>query len=553
MRRRTRFQTVSFRPTTLFPLDGRFDMKTIQEYLQKLHEYAKGLTLQQKISYGGGILVLIGAVVFLFYLNNRVDYAPLFSGLAESDMGEVVQSLKAKKIPYRVGRDRIDVPRAQVYETRLSLAAAGIPKGSGIGFEIFDHQTLGATEFVQKIDYQRALQGELARTIDGMSEVLESRVHLVLPVDSLFKYNQKPATAAVVLKLRPGAAMDGKELQGIVHLVAASVRGLKEDHITVMSTDGRLLFTKHKEDQNQQLTDTELGIKHRMEEDLSQKIQNMLERVVGPNKVMAKVAVDLNMDRVQIAQDTYDPDSAVIRSQERTTETAQGGNLPGKGSPDIQNKLLQNAPAGAKEQKSGTKSNRQTEVVNYEINKTTKRITQMPGGIAKLTVAVMVDGKYKMEKGADGNSKEVYVARSPEEIKSLKQLVEDAVGYSESRGDQITVSSFPFITDMGGKGMVSAGNKYLQLFKNWQRVIFNVVIAAMVFFFIIRPVMSKLRRVSEGTLRLPAPETSEEEESALLIEKPVLAMSPRRKSAALVKYNPDKATEIIKQWLRDEV
>ena len=320
-------------------------MKNILQYLQKLQEYAKGLPLPQKISYAGGILILIGAVVFLVYLNNKVDYAPLFSGLSESDMGEIVQGLKAKKIPFLVTENRIDVPKAQVYETRLSLAAEGIPKGSGVGFEIFDHQNLGTTEFVQKIDYQRALQGELARTIDGMSQVLESRVHIVLPTDSLFKDDQKPATAAIVLKLRPGGNITSKELQGIVHLVAASVRGLQEDHITVMSTDGRLLYAKHEQDQTERLTDMELGIKRNMEDNLSQKIQSMLERVVGSNKVMAKVAVDLNMEQVQIAEDKYDPDSAVIRSQERTTETAQGGALgEGEGNPDIQGKLLQNAP-----------------------------------------------------------------------------------------------------------------------------------------------------------------------------------------------------------------
>lgn len=532
-------------------------MKINLEYLQKLREYFNGLTLPQNISYAGGIFVLICALVFLVYLNNRVDYAPLFSGLSETDMGEIVQALKTKKIPYRVLQDRIDVPKAQVYETRLSLAADGIPKGSGVGFEIFDHQNLGTTEFVQKIDYQRALQGELARTIDGMSQVLESRVHLVLPVDSLFKEDQKPATAAVVLKLRPGGTISSKELQGIVHLVAASVRGLKEDNITVMSTDGRLLYTKKDKGQSEQLTDTELGIKHRMEDDLSQKIDNMLERVVGPNKAMAKVDVSLNMDQVQIAEDRYDPDSAVIRSQERTTETSQGaGMLQGKGSPDIQQKLLQNTPQTT-QQKSGPKSNRQSEVVNYEINKTTRRIVQMPGTVQRLSVAVMVDGTYKTKSGKDGKTEQVYVPRSPEEIKSLTKLVQDAVGYNESRGDQITVSCIPFVTEMaGGPGMIEAENRYLQLFKSWQKVIFNVVIAVLLFLFIIRPLMSKFRQVATNVQKLPAPEAPIEkpkDESALLLDLPDDQLTPRKLSAALVRHNPDRATEIIRQWLRNEV
>ena len=530
-------------------------MNNLLQYLQKLQEYAKGLTLPQKISYAGGILVLIGALFFLVYLNNRVDYAPLFSGLAESDMGEIAQALKAKKLPFRVTENRIDVPRAQVYETRLSLAAEGIPKGSGVGFEIFDHQNLGTTEFIQKIDYQRALQGELARTINGMSQVLETRVHLVLPVDSLFKDDQKPATAAIVLKLRPGGSINNKELQGIVHLVAASVRALQEDHISVMSTDGRLLYAKHEQDQTERLTETELGIRRNMEEDLSQKVQNMLERVVGPNKVMAKVAVDLSMDQVQIAEDKYDPDSAVIRSQERTTEKSQGGALgEGEGTPDIQGKLLQNSPKPAA-QKSGPQSNRQSEVVNYEINKTSRRVTQMPGAINKLTAAVMVDGTYKTRTGADGKTEQVFAPRSPEEVKSLKQLVENAVGYNESRGDQVTVVSVPFVTDMGGVDMVQAENKYLKFLKGWQKLIFNVVLAALVFFFIIRPFMSRFRQFSSDMVKLPAPEgaASEEQAAALLIDAPAEQMSIRKKAAALVKHNPDKATDIIRDWLKDEV
>ena len=173
----------------------------------------------------------------------------------------------------------------------------------------------------------------------------------------------------------------------------------------------------------------------------------------------------------------------------------------------------------------------------------------MPGNISKLTVAVMVDGTYKME-----NGKPVYAPRSPEEVKSLKQLVENAVGYNEARGDQITVVSIPFVTDIGGADMVRAENRYLQFFKTWQRTIFNVALAALVFLFIIRPFMNKFRQVSEGMLKLPAPEGgSEGESSALLIDKPSEQISMRKKSAALVQYDPDRATEIIREWLQDKV
>ena len=533
-------------------------MNFVLQYLRKFYDYVKNLTLPQKISYGGGIVILVSAIAFLVYLNNRTDYAPLYSGLSQSDMGEIAQALKGKKIPFRISEGSIDVAKEQLYETRLSLASDGIPKGSGMGFEIFDQQKLGSTEFVQKINYQRALQGELARTLNGMSEVLESRVHLVLPEESLFKEDQKPPSAAVVLKLRPGARMSEKELQGIVHLIAATVRGLQEDRISVMSNDGQVLYKKNREEQSTQLNNVQIERKQHMEDDMRQKIQSMLEQVLGPSRALARVALDLDLDQVQIAEETYNPDSAVVRSQQRTTESTEGKEAgAAKGSPEFtEGKLLQNSPqdAGGKPVK---QSNRQKEVVNYEINKTSRQIVQLPGGIKKLSVAVIVDGKYENKPGADGKPKQTYTPRSAEEMKSLEDLVRKAVGYNETRGDQITVSNIPFVSDIGGSEMVRSENKYIQLLKSWQKLLFNIGIAAVVLIFVIRPVMRKFRKEgSEDTKSLPPPDAGpsiEEQVTALLLEKPSDQISVRKKSAALVKHDPNKATEIIRQWMSEDV
>ncbi|HYA43949.1 MAG TPA: flagellar basal-body MS-ring/collar protein FliF, partial [Syntrophobacteraceae bacterium] len=374
-------------------------MNFVLKYLRRLYEYSKTLSVAQKISYAGGVLILAGALAFLVYVNNRTDYAPIYSGLSQSDMGEIAHALKGKKIPFRISEGSIDVPREQVFETRLSLASDGIPKGSGMGFEIFDQQKLGSTEFVQKINYQRALQGELARTLNGMSEVLESRVHLVMPEDSLFKEDQKPPSAAVVLKLRPGARMAEKELQGIVHLVSAAVRGLQEDRISVMSSDGQILYKKDREDQSTQLSNSQLERRQQMEEAMREKIQSMLDQVLGANRALARVALDLDLDQVQIAEETYNPDSAVVRSQQRSTETSEGNQTPGKGSPEISEGKLLQSPAQEAGTKPSKQSSRQREVVKYEINKTSKQIVQMPGGIRKLSAAVIVDGKYETKPG----------------------------------------------------------------------------------------------------------------------------------------------------------
>jgi flagellar M-ring protein FliF len=297
-----------------------------------------------------------------------------------------------------------------------------------------------------------------------------------------------------------------------------------------------------------------------MEDDMRQKIQSMLEQVLGSNRVLARVALDLDANQVQIAEETFNPDSAVIRSQQRSTETTEGREAGvAKGNPDvpinIEGKLLQNSPQvdGAK---GGKQMNRQREVVNYEINKISKQIVQMPGNTKKLSVAVIVDGKYETKPGTDGKPKQTYVARTAEEMKSLEELVKKAVGYNETRGDQITVSNIPFVSDTGGSEMIKAENRYLQVLKSYQKLLLNIGLIALVLIFVIRPIMRKFRQVADEIKKLPAPVSGpsiEQQISELLLEKPLNQISVRKKSTALVKHDPDKATEIIRQWLRDEV
>ena len=435
-------------------------MNIALQYLQRLHEYFQTLTLPQKISYVGGILIFAGALAFLVYLNNRTDYAPLYSGLSQSDMGEIVQALKAKKIPFRISEGSIEVAREQLYETRLSLASEGIPKGSGMGFEIFDQQKLGSTEFVQKINYQRALQGELARTINGMSEVLESRVHLVLPEDSLFKEDREAAQrrsgAEAASRRQDGRkGASGDSSPGCGHRKGARRR---PDHRHEHRRTGPLQERAGKTSSSQ-MSNTQIERKQRMEDDMRQKVQSMLEQVLGPNRVLARVSLDLDLNQIQIAEETYNPDSAVVRSQQRTDGDfgREGSGRALKATRTSRSTSKESScrtPRRRRRPKGAKQINRQHEVVNYEINKTSRQIVQMPGNIKKISAAVIVDGKYETKPGADGKPKQTYVPRSAEEMKSLEELVKKAVGYNETRGDQITVSNIPFVSDMGGSEMV---------------------------------------------------------------------------------------------------
>ncbi|MGD9503711.1 MAG: flagellar basal-body MS-ring/collar protein FliF [Syntrophobacteraceae bacterium] len=552
-------------------------MEAYRKYLEQLKTTYGNLSNPQKILSAGSLLILLGSLAYLLYSTNRTEYSPLFSELPQQEMATVVDALKAKKIPYKLNDGGgISVPKEQLLDVRLALAKDGLPKGPGAGFELFDQEKLGSSKFVQKINYQRALQGELARTIDAMDEVAESRVHLVMPEESVFIEDQKPASASVVLKLRPGGKIDNAQAQGIVHLIASAVQGLKEENITIMSTDGKVIYQKNgAEAPMQQMTNLQMETKKRMEEDLNRKVQSMMEQVLGSGKVITRVTADLDFTQTQIAEDTYDPDSAVVRSQQRSVESSEGKDGTAKGNPDVpinvESKLLESSPnaasGGSKDAGSTAqqnKFNRQRETVNYEINHVNRQIVRTPGSIKRLSVAVVVDGSYEMKPDKDGKMKPVFVGRTPEELKSFDEMVKKAVGYDEARGDQISISNSPFATDLNDMDMVSNENKWLKMLKDNQKMLFNTVLMILIFVFVIRPFMKKFQQIGEKPKELPAAESAaapalpegaaaaKPEDVPLLEEESPEDLPLRKQVALLIEKNPDRATEIIRAWLREE-
>jgi flagellar M-ring protein FliF len=263
------------------------------------------------------ILSLAGFGSLIFW-NQQPDFQVLFSNLTQEDMGEMVGKLKEKKIPYQLSSDgkAILVPRDQVYEIRLTLAGEGLPKGGGVGFEVFDRTNLGATDFVQKLNYQRALQGELARTIRQIKEVEQARVHIVTPRESLFVEDRKKPTASVFVKTRSGMSLAPAQVEGIVHLVASSVEGLDFGSITVVDTSGNILSKRADTSPIGQLTSSQLEYQRNIEEGLKKKVQGMLEGILGMNKAITRVATDIDFQEVSIIEETYDP-KAVIRSEQK--------------------------------------------------------------------------------------------------------------------------------------------------------------------------------------------------------------------------------------------
>lgn len=420
------------------------DLKTVLDQLRKVYS---DLSPKKRIFAISTISMTILFLIILIVWANRTDFKTIYTGLSSEDAGAVVNSLKNKKIPYKVGADgsTIMVPADKVYELRMELASEGLPQSSGIGYEIFDRQSIGVTEFIQKVNFQRALQGELSRTINQFAEVKSSRVHLTIPKESLFIEEQEKPRASIVLTLHPGRKLRGSQIQGIVHLVASSVESLSPDDVIIVDSHGTLIAGGKERFRYAELTASQQQIQAETEKSIARKVESMLGNVVGPGKAIAKVSVDMDFTQVEQTEESYDPETAAVRSEQRTQEKSTGKRPVSSGVPGVMSNTpdVKQAEAAA----SGMKSvdyNKQDETVNYEISRVTKRIINQIGSIDRLTAAVLIDGTYVTEKNEEGKEVRTYVPRNEEELKKYEALVKKAVGYDENRGDAVEVVNVQF-------------------------------------------------------------------------------------------------------------
>lgn len=382
--------------------------------MERIREWWRRLGNLQKFLIGGIVLIfIIISLIFMPATREEEKYVTLYSELSLQEAGEVIKNLKEKHIPYKLveGGTKILVPETQVHETRIDLAVKGIPKGGVVGYEIFDKGGLGVTAFVEEVNYKRALEGELVRTIRSMSEVSDARVHLVLPKERLFKEDQKPPTASVLLRLK--SPLTEFQIKGIAHLIASSVEGLESQNVTVLDYSGDILWggmVNEDEGSSTILSSLQLQIKRDVERYLAQKAQSLLEKAVGINNAIVRVNADINFMNVVETREEYNPEGQVIRSEEHH---------------------------------SGGVGDQSSSVTNYEISKTVKQIVSKAGTINRLSASALVNGTYELlEKG--GKKTYRYIPRSEEEIIKFRELVKNAIGYNEVRGDMVEVTSAPF-------------------------------------------------------------------------------------------------------------
>ncbi|MGA7829271.1 MAG: flagellar basal-body MS-ring/collar protein FliF [Geobacteraceae bacterium] len=521
------------------------------EALKKILEPFFALSQTKRLIVGG--VVALSAILFtlLIVVANETDYRPLFSNLNSDDAGAIVKSLKEQKIPYKIASDgkAILVPSDKVYDLRLSLASDGLPEGGGVGFEIFDRKNFGMTEFVQKINYQRALQGELSRTISQLAGVEQARVHLAIPEKSLFSDEEKKPTASIVLEMKSGRTLRDSEVQGVIHLVASSIEGMDPDSVTVLDSQGKILSTTDNSDPNGKMTTAMLEMQRNYERAVEERIQSLLDKAVGVGKSVARVNAVFDFKKVEKYEERYDPDATAVRSEQRTEEKNGETTRTASGVPGVQSNTGKSAltpPAPVVNQ--GSKSD---ETMNYEVSRTTSRITEPVGTLTKLSLAIMVDGKYVATPGAKGATKMKYVPRSAEELQKIEALAKSAVGFNSARGDQITVATIPF-QDASDPAVDEAPAWWTAPI--FMAVVRNALIGfgfLALLFFVIRPLLSILRssgnRNTDGLVPLEQQEGQIENENKLAL---AMYASSQQQLIEKVKSDPYQTAQILQNWLK---
>ncbi|SPD72702.1 Flagellar M-ring protein [uncultured Desulfobacterium sp.] len=540
--------------------------KNSSDILRQTVAFIKGLSagkLFVLISLLGAVLT---SILFLMIWSNEPDFQILFSNLTPEDAGAIVNDLKDQKVPYQISSNgsSILVPKNVIYETRLQMANQGLPKGSGIGFEIFDTTKLGMTEFVQNVNYQRALQGELSRTINGFDEVEGSRVHIVMPAKSLFIEDETHPTASVVIKLKKGKRLSENQIKGIVHLVSSSVSGLRPEDITIVDNNGKMLAGSEENSADGQLSSNQLEYQEKVERSLEKRIESMLEKVLGPEKAIVRISCSFDFRRHEKTEEVYDPEGKVIRSEQdqstvsNKTERASVG-VPGVAS-NMPNENKTSIPQGEAVLQ-GPEYQKKDRTVNYEIGKVTNHIVEPIGRMERLSVAVVVDGTLQAVKAEedgeeDGKEQLKYIPRTTEELEKITGLVKRAVNFDAERGDEIEVVNIQFENkgeteseeEIGDSGLLSSLEQYTQYLKYVLFVMFIVF----TFLFIIRPLVKWLTSSAAiGTeLVKQLPMTVEEIERGYGEGRKSLPF--RDQALAMLKGEDKSSLDVAREWLTEK-
>lgn len=498
------------------------DLKALFEQIRNLY---KRLNKKQKIVILATIVAIVGFISALIVwnsINNKAGvlypgYAVLFEGVSPEDGALIIQQLQQDKIPYKIPKDNtILIPQELVYEERMKLASNGIPKSSKVGFEIFDTQDFGATDFDQRIKYLRAIEGELARTIESLSPIQKATVHIAQPEKSVFVSEQTPPTASVVLAFKPAQTLTPKQISGIKNIVSSAIPNLTIENVEVVNEKGEPLSELDELGGARELAAAQLRYKSNFEQSLEEKIINILAPITGGKEgVVAKVTAEFDFAQKESTQEYYDPNN-VVRSEQNLEESREGakpkeiGGVPGVVSNIGPVQGLENEDAKEKYEKSQT-------TTNYEVSKTISNIKGEFATIRRLSAAVVVDGKYQKQLDDNGVEQLEYIALNQQEMEQITALVRQAIGYNQQRGDEVSVSNFQLNGQISGFKARTPLERFLEtsqeLLTPFMPLLKYVVVGIILFLFYKKVIVP----FSERMLEAKADE-EEEIESLLKIE-----------------------------------
>jgi flagellar M-ring protein FliF len=492
-------------------------------------------SLTRKLSLAAITLLSLLMFAVIIFQANRAEYRPLYTELSQEEAASVTNWLKEQNVSYQLknnGRS-IYVPAGVVYETRLNLAGAGLPKQGGIGFEIFDTQGFGVTNFTQKINYQRALQGELARTISALDSVKSARVHLVIPEKRLFNEQQEKAKASVVLDLAAGGTLDTSQIQGIIHLVAGSIEGLENKMVTVVDTGGRTYSQNNGNDLDQMMLPDKLKFKNSLETSMESRAQSLLDLALGNGNAIVRVTTDLDFTQEAITKEEYDPDSLVPRS-EKVTGSESGVRQAG-GVPGVESNLGGNTAID-----SSIPTIQSSETTNYEISKTVKQIISPVGKVKNISAAVLLSEKIKPGENAGEGTP---IPFSEEEIEGIRKMMISALGMDINRGDRIEVVTMPFkqiMLEISETGSESSVYDYIPYVK----YLILLFCAVLLYKVLIHPVLKTLR--GESVMYNKTVKELEHEYS-----QNTKALDPPAGLRRELEEKSVTPTQVIKAWLKE--